>query len=182
MTDKILISACLTGNKVRYDGGDLKQDSQLLENWQRQGMLISLCPEVSGGLPTPRAAAEINQGKGEDVIKGKARVINCLQQDVTDEFIAGAQFALQLCLRHKIKLAILTESSPSCGSNLIYDGSFTRNKTKGRGVTAALLSSKGIKVFNQFQLTEAALWLKSNLDSGKTIGSEAPFTNHHSFQ
>lgn len=96
--------------------------------------------EVSGGLPVPRAAAE-QQATG--------LVITQAGVDVTDAFTRGANIALSLCETHNIRYALLKESSPSCGSNTIYDGSFSHRKIPGQGVTAALLSAHGIKVFSE---------------------------------
>ncbi len=153
---KILVSACLLGNKVRYNGRDLLCDSEHLTTWQREGRIISVCPEVSAGLPTPRAPAEIQNGNGEAVINLQARVIENTGRDVSDVFIAGAEHALKLCLKHQIQVAILTESSPSCGSQFIYNGEFANTKISGVGVTTALLLKNGIRVFSQNNIAQAA--------------------------
>jgi len=149
---KILISACLLGRKVRYNGTDLLITHPLIKKWQQEGRLISICPEVAGGMSTPRAPAEIINGTGKQVIIGKAQVINNIQQNVTKEFMLGAQEALKLAKENSCIAAILTERSPSCGSNQIYDGSFLGKRIKGVGVTSALLILHKIKVFNQHEL------------------------------
>ncbi len=159
----ILISACLLGNPVRYNGTDLLLDHPLIKKWELEGRLISICPEVAGGLPTPRAPAEIVNGGGGSVLSKKSNVINKQGEDVSDAFILGAHEALTLAKENNCHAAILTERSPSCGSNIIYDGSFSNIKKKGVGVTSALLEQNGIKVFNQNQL-EA---LKAHLLSKK---------------
>jgi len=105
---------------------------------------------VSGGLPIPRQSAEICNKSGDTI-----SVINTNGKDVTQEFNQGAQIALKLCLDKNIKMAILTESSPSCGSHNIYDGSFSSKKIEGEGVTTKLLRENDIKVFNQHQLDQA---------------------------
>lgn len=151
---KILVSACLLGIKVRYDGGDCAQDASLLEKWSIEGRLVTVCPEVIGGLSTPRPPAEI-QG---------VRVITNQGHDVTTEFQRGATHALALCQKHGIKLAILKARSPSCGNEQIYDGSFNKSVIDGQGVTAALLTQHGIRVFNEGQL-ESALQCLNTLDS-----------------
>lgn len=151
---KILISACLIGQAVRYDATALKQDDELIKQWSEENRLIPICPEVSGGMSIPRAAAEIVGGNGNDVINGDAQVIDNLGNDVSHFFIKGAENALELCLTHNIKIAILTERSPSCGSQLIYNGEFNRTRVSGFGVTTALLNKNDIIVFNQHQLTE----------------------------
>ena len=116
---KILVSACLLGNPVRYDGRSKTLHNSDLDALLAQDRIISFCPEVAGGLPVPRAAAEIQAGDGNDVITGQARVSTADGADVTDFFLAGAQQALALCRKHDITVAVLTESSPSCGSGLV---------------------------------------------------------------
>jgi uncharacterized protein YbbK (DUF523 family) len=157
---KILVSACLLGNKVRYNARDLPCDSKLLSQWLEEGRIVSVCPEVSAGLPTPRAPAEIQNGNGEDVLNLHAHVIENTGQDVSEQFIAGAENALNLCLKHHIQVAILTESSPSCGSDFIYDGKFSNTKIAGVGVTTALLVKNGIRVFSQNTIADAAEYLQ----------------------
>ncbi len=148
---KILVSACLLGEKVRYDGGDCRQGG-LLKQWQREGRIIMLCPEVAGGLPIPRPAAEIIDGDADAVLRGENRVQTENGSDVTDAFVEGAEKALALCIRHGIKVAILKEGSPSCGVNRVNDGSFNKQKVDGMGVTTSLLQRHGIAVFSEQQL------------------------------
>ncbi len=143
---KILISGCLLGQRVRYDAKVKIMQDPLLQKWLEKGILLPTCPEVSAGLPTPRPAAEI---------KPKGSIETEAGEDVTEAFRDGANKALTLALEHKIKIAILTERSPSCGSNKIYDGSFSRTLIDGQGKTCELLRENGIFVFNQFQLQEA---------------------------
>ncbi|MCF6776617.1 DUF523 domain-containing protein [Thiotrichales bacterium 19X7-9] len=141
--EKLLISSCLMGNKVRYDGSGqlIDQLKQLKDRFD----LIVICPEVAGGMSTPRAAAEIILD-----LKDQIPVIKDNQgKDVTDYFQKGAQKALALCQKHKIKYALLKERSPSCGSNFIYDGSFQGKVIKGDGITARLLKNHGIKVYSE---------------------------------
>ncbi|OUS10882.1 hypothetical protein A9Q89_10460 [Gammaproteobacteria bacterium 53_120_T64] len=153
--EKVLISACLLGKKVRYDGKTLAVIDTLLERWMTEGRVISVCPEVDAGMSTPRAAAEISAGDGNDVLAGSAKVVRQNGDEVSAYFKKGAQLALVLCQENAIKVVVLTEGSPSCGSSNIYDGSFTRQKITGVGVTVALLRQHGIQVFNQYQLLEA---------------------------
>ena len=155
MTQKLLVSRCLLGHPVRYDGGASGPYAQL-GLWQDEGRVIAMCPEVAGGLPTPRAAAEIPGGQGAQVLKGLAPVITTDGEDVTAAFVSGAQQALALVKQHSIRIAILKANSPSCGNVLTYDGSFSGVKVQGQGVTAALLTQAGVQVFNEFQLAEAA--------------------------
>lgn len=155
---RLLVSACLLGEPVRYDGKSKALRHPDLDTLVAQGIAIGFCPEVSGGLPVPRAAAEIRAGDGLTVLAGRARVTTQDEADVTAFFVSGAQQALALCREHDIVVAVLTESSPSCGSSQIYDGSFTRSAVSGYGVTSALLLQHGIRIFNQHQL-DAALEL-----------------------
>jgi uncharacterized protein YbbK (DUF523 family) len=156
---KLLVSACLLGNPVRYDGKSKTLDHDGLQHLQQQGRIIAFCPEVAGGLPVPRPAAEIVAGDGIAVIAGTAKVITREGDDVSEFFLAGAEQALALCRQHDIGTALLTELSPSCGSGHIYDGSFTRQPIIASGVTTALLQQHGVKVFNQFQIDEALNYL-----------------------
>ena len=143
---KILISACLAGENVRYDNRQVPIAFDLLEKWDQQGRLIKVCPEVCGGLPVPRPAAQIVNGNGYDVLQGKARVIDMENNDVTCAFIQGAQYALGLAQKYDIQVAVFKEKSPSCGVNQIYDGTFSSILIPGCGVTVALLKENGIRV------------------------------------
>ena len=138
--EKILISACLVGDNVKYDGGNNK--NPLIEKLLEKYELVPFCPEVEGGLPTPRHPSE---QRGE-------QVINDIDEDVTDEFNRGADLALNICLYLKIKKAILKERSPSCGVHSIYDGTFSHKVIPESGVTATLLKRKGIEVYNEDEI------------------------------
>ena len=153
--NRLLISACLLGEPVRYDGRAKPVQHAGLAALLAEGRVIPFCPEVAGGLPVPRPAAEIVGGGGDAVIDGGARVLTRAADDVSGFFIEGARRALALCRRHDVRVAILTESSPSCGRRQIYDGSFTRSAVAGSGVTAAMLRRHGIAVFSQQTLDEA---------------------------
>ncbi len=152
---KLLLSACLAGNPVRYDGGSKPQSHHDLELLLSNNQVVAFCPETAGGLGVPREAAEILGGDGEQVLDGLARIVTKSGEDVTDAFVTGARQALEVCQKEQIQVAILTEKSPSCGGNLIYDGSFTRSLRSGAGTTAALLKRHGIRVFNEHQIDEA---------------------------
>ncbi|SEM82795.1 Uncharacterized conserved protein YbbK, DUF523 family [Pseudomonas sp. ok272] len=155
---KILVSRCLLGHRVRYDGGASGPFNQL-EQWIAEGRVVALCPEVAGGLPTPRAAAEIPGGQGAHVLDGTARVMTTEGEDVSAAFLSGAHQALALVQRHGIRIAVLKANSPSCGNLLTYDGTFSGVKVSGEGVTAALLARHGVQVFSELQLAEAAMAL-----------------------
>ncbi|WP_104204552.1 DUF523 domain-containing protein [Billgrantia saliphila] len=152
---RVLISACLLGSHVRYDAGALSLPSAILERWLAEGRVVSVCPEVSAGMSIPRPPAEIRLGDGASVLKGQARVIEKAGRDVTSAFRAGAEMALNLCRRHGIRVAVLAEYSPSCGSAHIYDGQFAGTKVPGIGVTTALLRENGIAVFGQHDIEAA---------------------------
>jgi uncharacterized protein YbbK (DUF523 family) len=158
---KLLISACLLGQKVRHDGGDKDCRGALLDELIEQDRVIAFCPEVAGGLSVPRLPAEIQNGDGAAVLAGQARVLDSSGNDVTQAFVDGARLALQLAQQHGIKVAILKERSPSCGGQAIYDGTFSKQFKPGRGVTAALLEQHGIKVFNETQINEAVAYATS---------------------
>lgn len=158
--EAILVSSCLLGNPVRYDGAGKRCDHALLQGWIAQGRVVPFCPEVAGGLPTPRPPAEIRGGSGgASVLAGQSAVIEAGGNDVSAEFIDGARQALALAQRKHIRIAILKEGSPSCGSTYIYDGSFGGQTLAGAGVTADLLREAGIAVFSEDQLAEAATYL-----------------------
>jgi uncharacterized protein YbbK (DUF523 family) len=161
--DTILISSCLFGKQVRYDGKIKPLQNTLIEFWKKEGRIVEFCPEVSGGLPVPRQPAEImDGGDGNDVLLSTVKVVDRTGKDVSAEFLKGANLALDLCKKYHIKIAILTDSSPSCGSTQIYNGKFSGEKMKGVGVTTALLQKHGIKVFNQFTIHDAAKFMLSN--------------------
>jgi len=153
--EKILVSRCLLGHRVRYDGG-ASGPFDLLEQWIEEGRVVPLCPEVAGGLPTPRAAAEIPGGQGVEVLDGTAAVITTDGEDVSAQFLEGARQALELVQKHGIRVAVLKANSPSCGNLLTYDGAFSGVKVKGEGVTAALLKRHGVRVFSELELRQAA--------------------------
>ena len=138
--ERILISACLVGDNVKYDGTNNKSPylDKLLEKYE----LVPFCPEVEGGLPTPRHPSEQKDDK----------VINDLNEDVTEYFLQGAELAYNICLFLKIKIAILKERSPSCGVHEIYDGTFSHQKISGMGITASYLKRKGIQVYNEDEI------------------------------
>ena len=158
--EKVLVSACLLGSPVRYDGIASNFKDETLTHWLGQGRLVSICPEVAGGLPVPRPRAEIINGNGSLVLKGRTGVIDVNGQNVTNYFLAGAHKALELARFHDIKLAVFKEGSPSCGTGYIHDGSFSGIKKPGKGVAAALLEKNGIRVFSERKISEAKEFLK----------------------
>lgn len=148
----ILVSACLAGFKVRYDGRHCLDPEirTLIEEEQA----VSICPEVMGGLSTPRPPAEIMNGSGEDVLSGHIRIVTTDGQDVTDIYIKGAVKALDQAKTLGVTVAVLKENSPSCGTSMIYDGTFNGKKAAGEGVTAALFKRHGIRVLSEAAFTD----------------------------
>ena len=145
-----LISACLCGVNCKYNGLNNLNDKCL--ELLRKGEALLVCPEQLGGLNTPRIPSE-TLGNAKDIIElNKGKVINKEGKDVTKEFLKGAKEALKIAKEANIKKAILKESSPSCGSNFVYGGSFTGNKIKGKGITAYLLEKEGIEIISEKDL------------------------------
>ena len=138
----LLISACLMGVRCRYDGG--RKPLDCLDKLMDQHVLIPVCPEVLGGLPTPRVPAE---RIGEKVITQDGR-------DVTANYQQGAEEALRLAKMTGCTHALLKERSPSCGCGVIYDGTFSGSLCKGDGVCGALLKANGIEVLGESRARE----------------------------
>jgi len=145
MFDKILISRCFLGENVRYNSEIIPLKHKLLTLWQQQNRFVAICPEVFGGLSVPREPAEQQSNE---------RIVTILGEDVSEQFHLGAKQALTLCQQHNIRFALLKESSPSCGSTFIYDGSFSNKKIAGQGVTSKILRQEGITVFSENNLEE----------------------------
>lgn len=137
-----LISSCLVGVNCRYDGNN-NLDEALL-NLINSGKAIALCPEVLGNLPTPRECCEITCRINE-----AQKVTAQNGEDRTAAFLEGAQKTLAVCKILGISKAILKSKSPSCGSEMIYDGSFQGKLISGKGLTAQLLEENGIQVFDE---------------------------------
>ncbi len=143
----LVVSACLAGMKVRYNGTDCLED--VIGEMVRSGKAVTVCPEILGGFQTPREPAEIQGGTGEDVLDGTARVVDRSGADVTEQYIAGAIETLGICRKMGATEIVLKENSPSCGSSTIYNGDFSGEKIPGEGVTTALLRRHGIKVWSE---------------------------------
>ena len=141
---KIAVSACLLGEPCRFDGA-AKPCAQVIDLGKRHE-LVPVCPECAGGLPTPRPASEIYAAAPA------LRVVNAEGADVTAAFLAGAQRTLELVRVEGCGLAVLKAKSPSCGSGLVYDGTFTRTLVPGWGVAARLLADAGIPVMDETQV------------------------------
>lgn len=148
----LLVSACLLGQPVRYDGHSKGLTPTLQQRLAAHYRLVVICPEVAGGLPTPRPPAEISGGDGHDVLQATASVRTARGDDVSAAFIAGAHRALALAQAHGCRVALLKANSPSCGSRQRYSGHFDGQLVDGPGVTAALLSAHGLTVFSEQEL------------------------------
>ncbi len=146
-----LISACLLGTKCAWDGQDIYKSDKAME-FLNSETLIPVCPEQLGGLKTPRAPQEIQGGSGEDVLDGKCKVLNMNGEDVTQEFITGAEETLKIVKLFHIEQFIGKSRSPSCGCGQIYDGTFSRTLINGDGVTTALLKRNEIRVVTEEDL------------------------------
>ena len=162
---KILVSSCLLGEDVKYDGGNNSVAlnpkisfslKELFMDILCENEIYSFCPEVSGGLKTPRTPAEI-------VKRDKPFIVQTQNgEDVTINFLLGAKKALDLCKEENIKVALLKSKSPSCGNGQIYDGTFSETLIDGFGLSAKLLKENGIEVFNEKELKELAKFIKTN--------------------
>ena len=151
MKPKILISSCLVGENVKYDGGNNALHVKILEQWKQEGLLVPLCPEVLGGLSVPRSPCE--------VIEGTQTVICKSGEDVSAEFAKGAKESLRIAQEEGVCMAILKARSPSCGKDIIYDGTFTSTRVSDSGITCKLLQESGIAVFSEEELALAeAFW------------------------
>ncbi|WP_419742123.1 DUF523 domain-containing protein [Paraclostridium dentum] len=146
----ILVSACLLGINCKYDGDN--NNHEIVKKYLKGKQFVLVCPEQLGGLSTPRIPCEIENGNGFDVLSGKWKVKNKDGIDTTENFIKGAKEALKIAQLYNCSEAILKEGSPSCGSNKIYDGTFTGKKINGAGVTAAILKNQGIHIINEKDL------------------------------
>ncbi|MFC7785372.1 MULTISPECIES: DUF523 domain-containing protein [unclassified Rossellomorea] len=147
----ILVSSCLAGLEVRYNGTHSLNHkiSKLIE----EKKAIPVCPELLGGFSTPREPAEIVGGHGEDVLDGKAKVVEKSGRDVTELYLKGANATLEKAKEVHANVVVLKEYSPSCGSAMIYNGEFISKKIVGNGVTTALLKRNGIQVISEEQLS-----------------------------
>jgi len=146
-----LISACLLGIRCAWNGDTRHKNSQAVQLSNLE-TLVPVCPEQLGGLPTPRSPQEIQGGTGDEVLDGKCKVMNKDGQDVTREFINGAQETLKIARQLGISEFIARSGSPSCGCARIYDGSFSGKLVDGDGVTIALLKRNGLKIIPEEDL------------------------------
>ena len=142
MREKVLISACLAGINCKFNGENNLLDRGVLDEISKKYHLLFVCPEVFGGLSTPREPAEMKGGL----------VVTKTAKDVSENFKFGAEICLKIAKLNGCKKAILKARSPSCGSGQIYDGSFSKKLIFGDGVAAKMLKENGILVFSEDEI------------------------------
>lgn len=142
--ESLLISACLLGRDCKYSGGNNALPPELLCRLREKYRLIAVCPETAGGLPTPRESSE---RLGDRVVSKSGR-------DVTANYSKGAETALWAAKRYGCVKALMKEKSPSCGSGLIFDGSFTKTLISGDGMAAEKLKKAGVSVYGESRAEE----------------------------
>lgn len=140
----LLISKCLLGENVRYDGGNCSLGDKVIKRLQAKFNLIPICPEVLAGMSIPRIPIELKEG----------RVITKNQQDVTDKFVSVKSLIKELSRSHKIEMALLKEGSPSCGVSQIYSGDFDGKIIPGSGIITMYCKELGLKVYSEDQIEE----------------------------
>lgn len=154
---KIGISQCLVGCQCTYSASH--NLVKLFKQMYDDGLAVVVCPEVLGGLPIPRAPAEIQQ-------REPLRIYNNQGQDVTKEYVIGAKKALDIFLENDVKVAVLKFRSPSCGNDGVYDGTFSHRLIEGQGIFAEMLKKNGIQVFNENQINELLKYIGKEDDYG----------------
>jgi NAD+ synthase len=152
---RFIVSACLLGCACKYNGGS--NNSPAVKKFLAGKDFIAVCPEVEGGLPTPREASEISGGSGAAVLKGCASVLTKSGKDTSRYFLRGVEIAVHKALDFGARAAILKERSPSCGVSAVYDGSFSGSAVPGQGVAAAALAAAGLLLFTEEALPEEGL-------------------------
>lgn len=155
--ERILVSACLLGRPVRYDGRAKDPGTELVTRWQDEGRLVPLCPEMAGGLPVPRPAAEIEPGAtAAGILAGRGAIRTASGEDATAAFREGAAAALRLARETGCRFALLTEGSPSCGVRRVHAGRFDGTMIPGAGVVAAALRAADIAVYSHEEAADLA--------------------------
>lgn len=163
--DRILVSACLIGWPVRFDGAAKTAHHPLLARWAEEGRLVPLCPETMAGLATPRPAAEIEpRAAAADVLAGRARIRDATGGDHTAAFLEGARIAVATARVRSVRFALTTDGSPSCGVARIADGDFSGKKRPGEGVAVRALRDAGVEVFGLDDIEALAARLDAPAD------------------
>ncbi|WP_432695448.1 DUF523 domain-containing protein [Marinobacterium sp. YM272] len=152
--EKILVSACLLGSQVRYDGNHNLIEHPVISRWKQEGRLIAVCPEVLGGLPTPRSPAEVQS-------RFPLLVTDRDGEDRTPQFLAGAELASDIAREHNCCCALMKARSPSCGNRSTYNGRFSGELVNLPGVTANELIREGRPVFNEEEIDQLIQFVES---------------------
>jgi len=152
----ILVSACLAGINCNYKG-ESKPNKKIIE-LIKKGKAIPICPEQLGGLATPRSGARILSNKGLDIIENRSRLITDDSQDVTDQYLRGAQEILKIIDDFNVLTVILKQGSPSCGNGKTQGGEERRELVQEDGVTVALLKKNGVQVYSEDDLEIEDIW------------------------
>ena len=147
---KVLISACLLGDNVKYSGGNNLTPELVILLEKYNVDIVKVCPECFAGLPIPRVPSEIKEDK----------VYSKDGRDITEEFLVGAEKISKIAKEKKVDFAILKERSPSCGSSYIYDGSFSGKVIQGQGLTVRKLNEENIVIFSEENLEEIEKYLQ----------------------
>lgn len=159
---RILVSACLLGQPVRYDGGDKRVAHPALARWAAEGRLVPFCPECAAGLPTPRPAAEIAPGdEAAAVLAGSGRVRDNAGGDHSAAFRAAARLACAAAEANRCAFALLADRSPSCGVRMIHAGRFDGALRPGMGIAALALARQGVRVFSEAEIDALAAALEA---------------------
>ena len=139
--ETVVVSACLLGVACNHEGKG--RATPAIMALGAVARLIAVCPEVAGGLPTPRPAAEVGHDR---------RVRTAAGEDVTEFYERGARHAVSVALAVGARRAVLKARSPSCGCHQIYDGSHQGRLVAGEGVTAEALRRAGVEVLSEEDL------------------------------
>lgn len=158
MKRPLLVSACLMGEKCRYDGKHSKNDIL-----NKVNNCISVCPEILGDLSTPRLPAEL-QGNSNSILLGNNRILDINKVDVTNDFVNGSKRSLRIAKKNNVKTAILKTNSPTCGFRYVYDGSFSNTLKEGNGLFAQLCINNGINVISSDDKNSIIEVINSNKD------------------
>ena len=151
----ILVSACLLGHSVRYDGGS--NAHELLLQYNECERFVAVCPECLAMMPVPRPPMELAHVSGKKVLAGKGQAFDAEGRETTEYLLMGADKLLKIAQDYAAAVAILKEGSPSCGVRRIHDGSFTGKKVRGQGVATALLLKHGLRVYCERDMTAELL-------------------------
>ena len=162
--NKILVSACLCGEKCRYNGSSVSNN---VVDTLEQKNIIKICPELLGGLLIPREPCEIVGGTASDVIRGNAKILGLSGKNYTKQYMRGVKEVINITKKNNVKMAVLKQKSPSCGYGKVYNGEFSGKIIEGNGILAEELLKMGIDSFVQTRLTMSrSKMLSSDVSAG----------------